>query len=84
MIPPHTVSGKHTKAKRQTIIIMVPKGRAAVEFWVRATVFTQEKTAPRGTGKTKVVVTMVRTQLPPPICLNKLEETNPPTKPVRE
>ena len=48
---PTTVSGKCTKDKMATIRAMVVTGSAAVESAYQATVFTTEKTTPRGTGK---------------------------------
>jgi len=62
---------------------MVPKGNAAVEFCAMATVLTQENTIIRGAGKIRLVRISVRTQATPPICLNMLPDTNPPTTPPR-
>ena len=48
-MPPSTVSGKLTRTKRRSTIMMVPNGRAAVEEWPMATVFKKANTLSRGT-----------------------------------
>ena len=62
---------------------MVVTGRAAVDSWLQATVFTQEKTNVKGPGKAIAVRIVFQTQLRPFNCLYKRLDTNPPITPVR-
>lgn len=80
-IAPTTVRGKWTNRKMANIRMIVVKGKAAVEFLFQATVFTHEKTRPKGMGKTDAVRTTFHTQLLPFNCLNILPAAIPPITP---
>ena len=62
---------------------IVVKGRAWVELYVSATVFTKLHTTKNGREKRQLVRMMFHTQFRPPSFTKKLQDTNPEMQHVK-
>ena len=84
MVKTHThthTSSPTSQMKRMSRVVV--KGRAWVELYAHATLFTKLQTTTNGREKRQLVRMMFHTQLWPPSLMKKLQETNPEIQEVK-